>query len=41
MAYSFGVVGYDAYDIFLLGEKGKTAYRSFFRVLLETDGAVF
>lgn len=41
LAYSSGVVGYDAYDLFLLGERGKTAYRRFFGVLLEaSDGAV-
>ena len=41
MSYNSGVIGSDAYDLFLLGERGKTAYRCFFQTLLETDdGAV-
>ena len=41
LAYSSGVIGCDTYDLFLLGERGKTAYRRFFRTLLEVDdGAI-
>lgn len=40
LSYEAGHLGSDSYDLFLLGERGKTAYRSFFRVLLETDGTV-
>ena len=41
LAYSSGVIGCDTYDLFLLGERGKTAYRRFFRILLEVDdGAI-
>ncbi len=35
--YEAGILGYPIYDLFLLSERGKTAYRSFFRILSETD----
>lgn len=41
LSYESGMLGPDIYVNFLLGERGKKAYREFFRILLETDeGAV-
>ena len=41
LSYESGMLGVDIYVRFLLGERGKRAYREFFRILLETDeGAV-
>ncbi|MBR5089901.1 MAG: tyrosine-protein phosphatase [Ruminiclostridium sp.] len=41
MSYRSGVLGPQMYVRFLLGERGKRAYREFFRILLEADeGAV-
>ena len=37
LSYEAGAIGSDAYDIFLLGERGKAAYRTFFRILLDAD----
>ena len=37
MSYEAGMLGYDQYLGFLLGERGKRAYREFFRVMLESD----
>jgi protein-tyrosine phosphatase len=36
-AYEFGMLGSDTYIGFILGERGKKAYKEFFRILLETD----
>jgi protein-tyrosine phosphatase len=37
LSYQAGVITYDIYDMFLLSERGKAAYRKFFEILLETD----
>lgn len=37
MSYDAGMLGPDLYVNFLLGERGKRAYREFFRILLEND----
>ena len=37
MAYAAGMLGPEQYIIFLLGERGRKAYREFFRILLEND----
>ena len=36
-AYEFGMLGSDTYIAFILGERGKKAYKEFFKILLETD----
>lgn len=36
-AYEFGMLGSDTYTGFILGDRGKKAYKEFFRILLETD----
>ena len=37
LAYSLGMLGPQQYILFLLGERGRKAYREFFRILLEHD----
>ncbi|MBO6229591.1 MAG: tyrosine-protein phosphatase [Ruminiclostridium sp.] len=37
LSYKAGMLGSDIYVNFLLGERGKKAYREFFRILLEHD----
>ena len=37
MAYEYGMLGPQIYLSFLFGERGKRAYREFFRVLLDSD----
>ena len=37
MSYEAGMLGPNQYIFFLLGERGKRAYREFFRILLEND----
>ena len=36
-AYNAGMIRTDVYDHFLLGQRGKAAYRSFFEILLKAD----
>lgn len=36
-AYEFGMLGSDTYIGFILGDRGKKAYKEFFRILLETE----
>ena len=37
MAYEYGMLGPEIYTVFLLGERGRNAYRCFFEILLRTD----
>ena len=37
MAFEYGLLGPEMYVLFLLGERGKKAYRSFFEILLKND----
>ena len=37
LAYKNGLIGPETYELFLLGDRGKKAYRRFFQILLEAE----